>query len=742
MAKLDADQIKELCLNNFEKVIFGVLVLFFLMMVFSATKVKPYAKKPDQLNSACEQARSKFEANQEVQPVVRNYETLISSVQEPIPATDYSTAVAWNPILSKEGQKRRSPKALEIKNLVVKEWHGSVQKPQQIDEETGRQIMDDGLGGGRNSTTMGVRCCIILGEIPYLEQEEEFQTKLGTQANLVNGMNPGAGIYGNNGSDPDAPYYHNYIVERAEVPADGNMENLVWVNLHKKDSENEKQIRYFNPQSADGSYVGNGGGGGMDLPEKYRPPQLWRRPSNADKTAVTGEDGKTTGKTAQTTTKRRAGMPVEVMGMDPNGMSANGLLMARDTLMANLPQVAQNGMGGSGTFNWALYLPYSDAFEFDVNSMYGDLGMGRKLKKKAKDAEENSNDESKKSAEGDDDDEEDDEEDEDVVVPNQMELNQMEQEANIRLFRYVDYTVKEGKQYVYRVRLTLHNPNYQHEPAFTLENPDDAKTKYLESPYSNVTHPVAIPLDRHFYVQGFSKFYPRKAADKKDPKIKKWSYFLTLLPVKYNPETGNEDFTFFKQLAPDVQAPTVGKKKKTGLVKKEEPIRIMPGQQLDLMVFEDEIRELGNMENRSYNPGNRFDDEEEDDREQKRFTTQFVLLDFHGGQELYEPIQERDLEGADEQIKKDPSGIYSPASVLLIGPKGELIIQSELEDVVEVYRRRDMNVLNEMQMEPTEMMNPEQDQKASRRRRGKKGEGEMPPVEPKRGRRNKLEDRL
>ena len=41
MAKLDADRIKELCLNNFEKVIFGVLALFFLMMVFSAVKLKP-----------------------------------------------------------------------------------------------------------------------------------------------------------------------------------------------------------------------------------------------------------------------------------------------------------------------------------------------------------------------------------------------------------------------------------------------------------------------------------------------------------------------------------------------------------------------------------------------------------------------------------------------------------------------------------------------------------------------------
>lgn len=740
MAKLDSERIKELCLNNFEKVIFGVLALFFLMMVLSATKVKPYEKKPAQLTSICEQASAKFAVEQEVQPVVRNYETLIKSVQEPIPSTDYVTAVAWNPILSKEGQKRRAPKALGVQNLVVKEWHGSVQKPQQLDSETGQPMMDDGLGGRRNSTTMGVRCCIILGEIPYFEQEDEFQTKLGTQNNLAERMNAGGGFYGNNPNDPDAPYYHNFVVERAEVPADGNMENLVWVDLHKKGSENEKQIRFFNPVGADGSFVSNSSG--MDIPEKYRPPQLWRRPSNADKTAA-AEENKTTGKntgTSRTRTGMNPGMNPDMMiGME-NGMSANGLLMARDTLMANLPQVAQNGQG-TGTFNWATYLPYSDAFEFDVNTMYGMQGMYPGGKKKAKNTEGNPEDEAGNQDTGDE--EEDDDDDEGVIIPNQMGIDQMEQEAKVRLFRYVDYTVKEGKQYVYRVRLTIHNPNYQYEPAFTLENPEDAKVKFLESPYSNVTHPVSIPLDRHFYVQGISKFYPRKAADKKDPRIKKWAYFLTLLPVKYNPETGNEDFTFFKQLAPDVPTPTKDKKKKPGLVKKEEPVRILPGQLLDLMVFEDEIRDLGNVENRFYNAGNRFDDEEEEDREQKRFTTQFVLLDFRGGQELYPPIDERDLEGADEQVKKDPTGIYSPASVLLIGPKGELVIQSELEDAVEVYRRRDMNEMNDMQMEPTETMELEKDKRANRRRRGKNGEGEVPPPEPRqRGRRGNIEGRL
>lgn len=732
MAKLDSERIKELCLNNFEKVIFGVLALFFLTMVLSSFKVKPYSQKPSQLTDACTKAQAKFTVEQEVQPVVRNYESLISSVQEPIPSTDYMTAVSWNPILSKEGQKRRAPKALAVKNLVVKEWHGSVQKPQQLDDK-GRQIMDDDFDQGN---TKGVRCCIILGEIPYFEQEEEFQNKLGTQGNLER-MNGGGGIYGTNPNDPDAPYYHNFVVERAEVPADGNMDNLHWVDLHKKGSPNEQKIRELYPQNTDGSFTS--GGSGLDIPEKYRPPQLWRRPSNADKAAAAEENktpGKNTGRNT-VTNRTRPGMNPEAMGSMDNGMSVNGLLMARDTLMANLPQVVQNGQSGSGTFNWATYLPYSDAFEFDMNSMYG-TGMypGKKNGNKTNNSPQDEEDD--ESSVEDDEEYEDDEED--VILPNQMGVDQTDQIATVRLFRYVDYTVDVGKQYVYRVRLTIHNPNYQYEPAFSLENPEDAKIKLLESPNSNITHPVSIPLDGHFYVQGISKFYPRKAADKSDKKIGKWSPFITLIPVKYNSRTGNEDFTIFNQI---LQKKPVKKQKpgQTKKEKKEEPVRILPGQFLDLDVYKDEVRNLGNMDSR-YNMVNRYDEEDEDDRPQDKFKTGFVLLDFRGGQELYKPVEDSDWTNVDEPIKKYPEAIYSPCSVLLIGPDGELIIQSELEDIQEVYRRRNMNELNDMQMEPMETYDPNKDRSTSRRRRVKNGE-ELPPPEPKRGRRNnKIDGRL
>lgn len=710
--KLDADKLKELCINHFEKVIFALLVLFFLSMVLSALKVEPYTKKPEELSAACNQAESKLNEEQEVIPVVRNYDSLINGIQEPLPSANYMTMAVWNPILSKEGQKRRAPRALAIQNLQVCEWHGSVQKPQRsADEMEEESAFDDGFGaGGARSTTEGVRCCILIGELPKLEQETEFANKLGTP--LLSDLH--TGMYaGMNGQTADGPFYYDYTVERALVPADGDLEKIKeqdWVDLrkrrNKKLSVNESRIRYFNGDSELGGH-----GGGADIPDKYQPPQIYRKPKLVTDTA----DGKKTGRNTRRTTN-----PNMIPGMEGvNGMMANGLVPAKDaTLMVPLPQVVQSS--NQTQFNWNVYLPYPEEFELDL------MIDGQRVRK-SKVAEGADGDEDGDEDEDYNEDEEDDEKLE--AVDATMMGGEMEQTAEVSLFRYVDYTVEPGKQYVYRVKVQLHNPNYQYEPAFNLENPDDSKVKYLESDWSNVTLPVSIPLDNHFYLAGFSKFYPRTTADRKDPKIKKWAPYVSLMPVKFNEDNGNEDFTYFDEIT--VRLEQVRKSKKKKVVKKEEPMRLAPGQLLNLLVEEDTIRQLGNMSYQNMSYGNRYEDEEEE-KNLEQFNTGFILLDVRGGDELYAPIDERDLEGADDAIKKNPRGIYSPSMVLLIGPKNDFIIQSELEDVADVYRRRDTTDMNQQFIteNPSEMQT--EDDSRSRRSRRKKSEGELSEPKPKR----------
>lgn len=698
--KLDADKLKELCLNNFEKVVFGILVLFFLMMALSAMKVKPYAKKPEQLSSELSRARTRMEQVQQPEPVTRSYDSLVIGIQEELPETEYATAVSWNPILSKESQKRRTPHALTVKNLAVKEWHGSVQRPQKLQTEANAEPddFDDGLGGRSQKTTEGVRCCILIGEIPLAEQEQEHQKKLGLPPMDQQRLLTRSGVNGMMENGVDSPIYFNYSVERAVVPSDGDMTKIAekdWVELHKKSSPNEQRILYFNGDSAAG---GGFRSSGMDIPEKYRPPELYR--------FVKPDPKKADDKNAKTTTRRNqmnAGMG------DMSGALANGLVPARDaTLMVPLPQVAQSS--NNVQFNWSTYLPYSDEFELELVSF-----DGRRIRRaSADDAKGTGADADEESSEGDDDEFDDDEYE--TADPTLQENTLEQEDAKVRLFRYVDYTVEPGKQYVYRVKLMMHNPNYQYEPAWNVEDSaqEDRKKRYLESAWSEISEPVTIPLDQHFYLPGFMKRYS-KMDRKTIMNEKKWAPYLNLMPVTFNESDGNEDFTYFSEIM--LPAVKSAKKSKKKFEKAEEPYRIKPGQLLNLTVYEDSIRQLGNMDQGMGDYGNRrAKDDEEEDRAKESFRTGFILLDVRGGKELYEPLTDKDFKDAQQPLKDYPGGIYSPAMALLLGPKGDFIIQSELEDVDDVYRRREKVEPYEMVEETASAM----DEGGSRSRKNRK----------------------
>jgi hypothetical protein len=60
-----------------------------------------------------------------------------------------------------------------------------------------------------------------------------------------------------------------------------------------------------------------------------------------------------------------------------------------------------------------------------------------------------------------------------------------------KLFRFVDYTVEPGKQYCYRVKLVLNNPNYEKAERF-LKDPESAKLPVLETDWSAPTAPIGV----------------------------------------------------------------------------------------------------------------------------------------------------------------------------------------------------------------------------------------------------------
>lgn len=69
-----------------------------------------------------------------------------------------------------------------------------------------------------------------------------------------------------------------------------------------------------------------------------------------------------------------------------------------------------------------------------------------------------------------------------------------EKALEYKLFRFFDFSVEPGKQYVYRVRMALRNPNRDLKTAL-LKKPELATEKYLTTKWSDPTPAIVVPRD-------------------------------------------------------------------------------------------------------------------------------------------------------------------------------------------------------------------------------------------------------
>ena len=70
-----------------------------------------------------------------------------------------------------------------------------------------------------------------------------------------------------------------------------------------------------------------------------------------------------------------------------------------------------------------------------------------------------------------------------------------------RLFRFFDFSVEPGKQYLYRVRLALYNPNRRLTTSI-LQGADLAKKDFLETKWSDPSPVIAVPLNASVLLTG------------------------------------------------------------------------------------------------------------------------------------------------------------------------------------------------------------------------------------------------
>ncbi len=80
--------------------------------------------------------------------------------------------------------------------------------------------------------------------------------------------------------------------------------------------------------------------------------------------------------------------------------------------------------------------------------------------------------------------------------------------ADVILFRFIDTTVEPGRQYQYRVRLQLANPNFEVTDRY-LKNPESKNQKNVLSPWSEPTPVVTTPRDVEVYAGPVVKASPK-----------------------------------------------------------------------------------------------------------------------------------------------------------------------------------------------------------------------------------------
>ncbi|HYW80127.1 MAG TPA: hypothetical protein VE890_11150, partial [Thermoguttaceae bacterium] len=85
------------------------------------------------------------------------------------------------------------------------------------------------------------------------------------------------------------------------------------------------------------------------------------------------------------------------------------------------------------------------------------------------------------------------------AAPAQVEVADPNASDGYRLFRFFDFEVEPGKQYRYRVRLVVSNPNYQVPDRF-LVNAASAKPVYVMSEFSAPSDVISVSHDSRVYV--------------------------------------------------------------------------------------------------------------------------------------------------------------------------------------------------------------------------------------------------
>jgi hypothetical protein len=206
---LDPNTIKTFFIDHVEKVLFGVVILLFLLFVYCAVARGKLDWQPQDLVEDAKQAKKRIEDTKPNPPPIREFTKEADGIRRPIVADNYKFIADWDPLVFAENIPRGQPKLFPIKDLRASAGNGAFAMAPEDEGEESEESM---------SSTRGQRWVVLTGLIEHRKQKDAYDTTYQEAAQW----------------DPqrDYPDYVFYRVERAEVDPRVETAQLKWAPIH------------------------------------------------------------------------------------------------------------------------------------------------------------------------------------------------------------------------------------------------------------------------------------------------------------------------------------------------------------------------------------------------------------------------------------------------------------------------------------------------------------------------------
>lgn len=658
--KLDSASLKQFALDHFEKALFGLVVLVFLLFVYKAVGRETLNFTPEDLVREAERAKTNLKNSQPTDvPKLKEYTKEAPRIRQPIDPSPYAVKTFAAPVFPQMAP-RTSPQVFPVEDVRAVAGQGAFSTSTVMEEQPSAVPM---MGAG--SQIRGQRWVCVTALIPHAKYYEAFKLALENARYR----------------DParDFPLYRYYYIERAEVDPqdpDADPANLTWVRLNPRRALYKAQLQWttfsqeivdrrfwpvhpFRPHSFELMMFPLGprtdrpwGEEVAHLPEitLAQTPQMGMgmegypmgpmgtmpgavpaaKTTPPDEFEEGGEGAKVAPKKSPKRPQRprfqsldeipdepEEGAPVGGFGGE---MMPGGYPGGHPGGPMRMPMMPSARSPMSGAMPPGYPPEMSSGYPSSAGGYPGMPGMGPEAYGQYAEEE---------------------------YIP-----------EDYLLLRFFDFEVEAGKYYRYRVKLLVDNPNNGLPPR-VLAQPDLAGPRWLEADWSEPSAVVNVPLDSQVLVVSAS---PKPAQGEPSAKV---------LLVRFDMDSGIEAFKEFEKISRGQWLNYL----KQEFDRAAAGLASSPMMGMGAMYPSPDMAAMGPpgmpMPGTPYGMARRPGAGEEEEKEYVDYVTDCLVLDIAGGSTL--PGREREK-------------LTEPGRILLMDKDGHLLVRNEIDDLPEVSR--------------------------------------------------------